>query len=121
MGTWPYIAARPNPLTSLAIVIPDSLPTQQYRATRICVWRERTLPSSISCLLSSAPAHRLKEVRILTAASGRGAVANQEISCDPSPAPGQTRQTGSDSSENNWSAHGDSFRYGMHFRERVVC
>src|SRR4029077_16671805 len=44
-GTWPYLAARPNPLTSLAILIPGCFRTHRCRARRISAWRERTLQS----------------------------------------------------------------------------
>jgi len=61
-----FSAARPNPLTSLAIVIPDSFSAHHFRPTHLSAWRERTLQSSISFLSFSAPAHLLSGVQILT-------------------------------------------------------
>ena len=86
-----------------------------YGITRTSVWHERTLQPSIRSLSFPAVTHSLPMSKILTLRQD-GACLQRGISCDLPLHPGQTLQTGSDSSENNLSAHADSFRYGMHGR-----
>src|SRR5260370_523234 len=101
IAMWPYAVARLTLLSSLAVVIPDSARAQPYRAAHITVWLERTLQSSISELSCSAPARTLREVRILTGASGRGVIANEASHAIPPLNPVRTRQARNDASAKN--------------------
>jgi hypothetical protein len=74
IATQLFSAALPNPVTSLAIVIPHFFRIHHDRAARVFVWCERALQSSISFLDFSAPAHLPSDVQISDSASGCGRI-----------------------------------------------
>jgi hypothetical protein len=74
IATQLFSAALPNPVTSLAIVIPHFFRIHHDRAARVSVWCERALQSSISFLNFSAPAHLPSDVQISDSASGCGRI-----------------------------------------------